>query len=78
MYYHGKGCRQDFAIAKEMYEKACNLGFGEGCYNLGVMHKNGDGIRKDIYAAKDLYSKACKLGYETGCKQYIGLGVKGF
>lgn len=31
LYYYGRGARQDFAKAKELVGKACDLGLQEGC-----------------------------------------------
>ena len=31
LYYYGQGARQDFAKAKELYGRACDLGLQEGC-----------------------------------------------
>ena len=37
-YANGRGARQDYAKASDFYAKACKLGNGGGCYNLGNLY----------------------------------------
>ena len=38
-YYHGKGVRQNIATAKELFGKACDNGFQEGCDNYRKLNQ---------------------------------------
>ena len=49
------------------YEKACDLGDGEGCYRAGIGYDKGSGAKKDPVKAKQLHDKACKLGFSSAC-----------
>ena len=62
-------------------EKACNLGDGKGCNDLGIKYVKGEGVAKDEYKAIEFYRKACNLKYAWGCdnlgvKYKKGLGAK--
>ncbi len=61
---------QDYFKAKELYEKACNSGVGEGCNNLGLMYYNGYGVKQDYNKALDLFGKACELKEQKACDAY--------
>ena len=52
----------------EYYDKSCQLGYGEGCTNLGALYANGNGIKIDIEKASEYFAKGCDLGHEQGCK----------
>lgn len=66
LYYDGKGVKQDYKKASELYNKACEMGYAVGCYNLGIYYYN----RRDYNAAMEFYGKACDLGYQKGCDKY--------
>ncbi|MBN2694717.1 sel1 repeat family protein, partial [bacterium] len=59
--------KTDINRANELYEKACDLGNGKGCSQLGCSYRNGCGVRKDINKANKLYEKACDLGDGAIC-----------
>ncbi|GAA7074629.1 tetratricopeptide repeat protein [Helicobacter pylori] len=59
---------KDYIQAKKYFEKACNLNYGGGCGNLGVLCQNGQGVEKDLTKAAQFYSKACKLGDQEACE----------
>lgn len=78
-YENGFGTRQDKAIAKQYYQKACDdLDYVNACFNLGSLHyKEKDIKQKSI--AKHYYGKTCDLGEQLGCDNYKKLneiGVK--
>lgn len=77
-YYLGRGVRQDYKKASELYSKACGLGFSSGCYNLGILYTNGQGVKQDKSMAKEYFGKACDLGDQTGCDEYKKLNEQGF
>lgn len=41
LYDAGKAVPRDWAVARELYERACNHGVVESCYNLGQMFDRG-------------------------------------
>jgi len=63
--------------AINLFGKACDGGFIDGCYNLGIMYDNGDGVRQDKRKAKELFGKACDGGDMGGCKGYKILNEAG-
>lgn len=65
---------QDYAKAKEMYEKAIELGSGVSCNNLGNMYYNGNGVPQDYGKAKELYEAAIQKGYNQSDNPYFRLG----
>lgn len=77
-YYLGKGVRQDYKKASELYSKACDLGLDKGCFNLGALYANGQGVKQDKSTAKEYLGKACDLGDQLGCDEYKKLNEQGF
>jgi len=80
-YYNGEGVRQDYAKAKEWYEKAANQGVAESQYNLGLMYNNANGVSQDYSKAREWYLKAANQGhadaqYNLGVMYYQGQGVR--
>lgn len=78
LYENGKGVKQDYLKAKELYEKACDSGEALGCAVLGVLYETGKGVRQDYFKAKEFYGKACDLGLQEGCDGYRQLNEKGY
>ncbi|VEJ25432.1 hypothetical protein [Helicobacter pylori] len=37
---------KDYIQAKKYFEKACDLKYGGGCGNLGVLYQKGEGVEK--------------------------------
>ena len=62
----------DYQKAAQLYQKTCDSGIAEGCYNLGVLYADGQGVRQDYQKATQLYQKACDGGDAGGC---YNLGV---
>lgn len=60
--------KQDFSKAKKYFEKACDLKYGRGCNNLGVLYRDGQGVEKNLTKAAQYVSKACKLGDQEACE----------
>lgn len=78
------GTRMDgeqYREALPFCQEACNLNYGQGCFNLGILYANGRGVRQDYQQAKTYYEKACNLNYRLGCFNLgflyeEGLGVR--
>ena len=70
MYYEGRGVRQDYAKAAELYKKACDMKYGDAYNNLGVLYDKGLGVRQNLSTAKQYYGKACDFGDQMGCDNY--------
>ncbi|ETD24253.1 tetratricopeptide repeat protein [Helicobacter macacae] len=77
MYANGKGVRQDYAKAAELWKKACDMKYGFACNNLGVLYGKGQGVRQNRSTAKQYYGKACDLGNQVGCDNYKLLNSQG-
>ena len=41
LYQYGQGVRQNYSKAKELYIKACNMGFKLGCKDYEILIKMG-------------------------------------
>ncbi|MGX2973403.1 tetratricopeptide repeat protein, partial [Helicobacter sp. T3_23-1059] len=79
MYFNGKGVRQDYHKASELWKKACDMKSGLGCNNLGFLYSKGQGVRQNHSIAKQYFGKACDLGKQMGCdnyKEYNEVGVQ--
>ena len=68
----------DYQKAAQLYQKACDGGGAEGCYNLGVCYEDGQGVKQNFSTAKQYYGKACDLGLQLGCDDYKKLNKKGY
>jgi TPR repeat protein len=62
-YEKGIGTNIDEQKAFELYQKAANLEYARGIYNLGYCYEEGIGTSIDKQKAHELYQKAVKLGY---------------
>ena len=47
--------------------EACDGGYAEKCYDLGVIYRDGRIIDQDTLKAKELFKKACDGGDTRGC-----------
>lgn len=70
MYHNGKGVRQDYHKAAELYKKACDMKLGDACTNLCSLYGNGQGVRQNLSTAKQYCGKGCDLGNQMGCDNY--------
>jgi TPR repeat protein len=57
-YYFGQGVAQDYAKAREWYEKAADQGNVDAMFNLGFLYANGQGVAQDYSKAREWYEKA--------------------
>ena len=70
LYYEGKGVRQYYHKAFELYKKACDMKESYACNNLGFLYDYEKGVRQNLSTAKQYYGKACDLGEQMGCDNY--------
>lgn len=77
IYLLGKGVRQDYHKARELYKKACDMKYTNACLNLGFQYSAGLGVRQNLSIAKQYYGKACDLGEQLGCDDYRKLNEQG-
>ncbi|WP_206442816.1 tetratricopeptide repeat protein [Aliarcobacter cryaerophilus] len=78
MYDSGRGVKQDYIKAKELYEKAANQGNTKAQFNLGGMYYDGHGVRQNKKIAKEWFGKACDGGDQIGCDNYKILNQQGY
>jgi TPR repeat protein len=63
LYANGDGVPQDYAKARQWYEKAAAQEYAMAQYNLGLLYDNGDGVPQDYVKARQWYEKAAARGY---------------
>ena len=63
---------KDPARGKAMKEKACDGGFGRGCWSLGFRM-----VDKDAEGARKLYERGCNLGDRVSCDYLARLYLEG-
>jgi TPR repeat protein len=62
LYADGRGVAQDYAKAREWYEKAAANGNARAMNNLGFVYENGRGVAQDYAKAREWYEKAAANG----------------
>jgi len=62
-------------LVVEVYERACQLGSGRGCNDLGVKFLDGEGVDKDERRAVELLRRGCDLKFPMACAN-LGYAVK--
>ena len=68
---NGQGVAQDYAKAREWYEKAAAKGDAIAMFNLGLLYENGQGVAQDYAKAREWYEKSIANG---GLDALINLG----
>ena len=63
---------QDYAKAREWYEKAAAKGDANAMSNLGVLYDNGQGVAQDYAKAREWYEKAAAKG-DANAMNNLGL-----
>jgi TPR repeat protein len=82
VYHTGFGVEQDYAKARELYEKAAEKGKpATAMTNLGWLYQHGQGVEQDYAKAHEWYEKAADKGEENamanlGVLYAQGLGVE--
>lgn len=67
----GKGEALD-GTQLELFTRACDAGFMEGCGDLGGLYITGQGTPRDPARAAMLFEKSCRAGFPGGCSN-LGL-----
>ncbi len=62
-----RGGQADLARAIPLFQKACDLEFGDACLALGVMYLDGVGVPKDQARARDFHTRACRFRAYKAC-----------
>jgi TPR repeat protein len=66
----------DGVNAMRFFERACDLGVGDGCRRFGWAADTGeDGVKQDAARARALYSRGCDLDDAEACNQ-LGLAIE--
>jgi TPR repeat protein len=65
LYHEGRGVVQDYAKAREWFEKAADKGHGMAMLNLGQYYHFGWGGAQDYAKAREWYEKAADKGEEA-------------
>jgi TPR repeat protein len=56
------------AAAKQILEKACDTGYGPGCFNTGLMYRQGIATPQNETLARAHFRHGCELGFRTACQ----------
>jgi TPR repeat protein len=62
LYEHGHGVAQDYAKAREWYEKAAEKGDADGMAMMGWLYYDGHGVAQDYAKAREWFEKAAETG----------------
>jgi uncharacterized protein len=71
-YVNGRGVTQDYAKAREWFEKAAAKDDALGMTNLGALYQNGYGVPQDYAKAREFFDKAAAKG---NANAMVGLGM---
>lgn len=67
-YYHGQGVRKNPSQGLVFFEKGCERGYAESCYNLGAMYERGEtGGSSRYHKARKYFQQACDGGEGEAC-----------
>lgn len=72
LYFEGQGGPQNYAKARQWFEKAVTQGHARAQYNLGTLYHNGQGVPQDYVRAYMWYNLA--VPYLTGDVQMLAAG----
>src|SRR6266849_3463369 len=62
LYDLGDGVPQDYAVARQWYEKAAAQNHASAQFNLGLLYANGHGVPQDYAMARQWYEQAAAQG----------------
>ena len=75
-YFNGYGVTQDYAKAREWYEKAAANGNATAMLNLGQLYEEGWGVAQDYGKAREWYEKAADKGEPRAKAQLEQLPIR--
>lgn len=75
-YKYGNGIDTNTSQSFNYFQKACNQGESEGCYNLMEMYTWGKGVKQDLNKADEIANETCKKGYDKACRDYGSIGYE--
>jgi TPR repeat protein len=58
--------QKDYALARQLYQKAANAGYPAGYFNIGILYSQGDGVSQDYTEARKWYEKAIAANDPAG------------
>lgn len=70
-YYMGFNAPKDKSLALQYYQKGCDGGFPQACFNQAMMYGRGEGVSVDRMKMMELLSKACDARKVEAC---MGMG----
>ena len=70
LYEHGRGVAQDYAKAREWFEKAAASGDARAMTSLGALYEYGRGVAQNDAKAREWFDKAAAKGKATAMLQY--------
>ncbi|KAI9183754.1 uncharacterized protein BJ171DRAFT_436359 [Polychytrium aggregatum] len=73
-YLNGRGVKQDFTKAVELYRRLADHGISQAQIALGGCYENGEGVDQEYNTAIEWYSKAADQGSEDGRHHILRIG----
>jgi TPR repeat protein len=69
LWAQGMGCQKDMSQAMAYYQKAADLGFSSGFYNMALVLTEGTEMPKDLHRALELWTQLEREG-APGAAEY--------
>ena len=77
LYDEGYGVEQDYAQARDWYEKAAAQNYSKAEHNLGIMYQEGHGVGQDSAKAAEWFKRAAEHGEPAAQNNLAVLYVRG-
>jgi TPR repeat protein len=78
LYGRGLGVANDGKKTVALSLKGCDLGYGDGCTDLGMYNEAGSqGLPKDLAQARVFYERGCRASSSWGCTNLAVLYANG-
>ena len=77
LYDEGYGVEQDYAKARQWYEKAAAQNYAKAEHNLGIMYQSGHGVEKSSAKAAEWFKRAAEHGEPAAQNNLAVLYVRG-
>ena len=68
----GRGVKQNYQRAAQLYRQACDDANGEACARLANLYDRGAGVRRDTDRAVSFRKRACEYKYAEACEKPKG------